>query len=504
MNIIDKFLNSITMYRLVLYGLTALALISVVFGFTGVLSFSGFDLIISAVILLVVCHVVNLILAKIFKVSANVESSSITALILFFLLYPGLDLTSIGTMVIAAVLAMLSKYILKIKRKHIFNPVAIAAVILDLSGSGLVIWWVGSRVLLPFTLILGLMIVRKLRRFTLFLSFVAVSLTVMMLYGLSANENLVDVLTLAFISWPLIFLGTVMLTEPLTTPPGKKLQMIYGALVGLFFTLQFKFGPVYPTPELALVIGNIFSFLVSSKQRLILSLQQKIELAPNIYEFTFRPDQKLLFAAGQYLEWTLGHPKSDSRGIRRYFTVASSPTEDTIKLTIRTSEKSSSFKKKLLEMRPNEQLTVSSLGGEFTLPHDQKQKMVFIAGGIGLTPFVSMIQYLIDIKQPRDIVLFYACANAQDFVYRDLFKKAEKEMGLKIVYVCTGNQNIPQNWEGRTGYITQEIVTEEVSDFKERKFYISGPDAMVQSYKKLLRALKISPHQIVTDYFPGF
>lgn len=504
MKFIDRFLNSITMYRLVAYGLGCLALVAIVFGFTGVLSYPGLSLIGSALILLATCNLTNLVLSKLFKIPANVESASITALILFFLLFPELNAEGLLTLVAAGVISMLSKYVLRIKKSHIFNPAAITAVILDLAGSGSVVWWVGSLVMVPFVLILGLLVVRKIRRFRLFFAFLFAAVVALTSFSIPRGENIPEVMMQAFTSWPIIFFGTIMLTEPLTTPPTKRLQVIYGLLVGALFGSLFQFGPIYSTPEMALVIGNIFSYIVSCKQKLTLSLVEKKELASSIYEFSFKSDEKLLFHPGQYLEWTLGHHKSDGRGVRRYFTIASSPTEDEIKLTVKAMDNGSSFKKSLIEMKKGDQLYASSLGGEFTLPQNQNEKMVFIGGGIGLTPFRSIIKYLLDNKQKTDIIFFYACSAGNEFVYQDLFAQAEKDLGIKVFYVVTNSKNAPPNWKGKTGYINKEMMTSEVPDYMERMFYLSGPDAMVQSYKKLLNELNVKHGRIVTDYFPGF
>ena len=501
---IDRFLNSITMYRLIAYGLGVMAIIAVVMGFTGILSYSGLSLLGSAIVLLVTCNLANHLLSKIFKVPANIESATITALILFFLLFPELNAEGLLTLVAAGIISMLSKYLLRIKQRHVFNPVAIAAVILDLAGSGSVVWWVGSLYMLPFVLILGFLVVRKIRRFQLFFAFLFAAVIAITAFSLFRGENIPEVLIQTVTSWPIIFFGTIMLTEPLTTPPTKKLQMLYGLLVGVLFGSQFQVGPVYSTPEMALVIGNIFSYIVSCKQKLTLSLIEQKELAPSIYEFSFQPNEKFYYSPGQYLEWTLAHKKSDTRGVRRYFTIASSPTENEMKLTIKAMENGSSFKKHLLAMKKGDLMYAASLGGEFTLPKDNHQKLVFIAGGIGLTPFRSMIKYLIDKKQKMDIVFFYVCSNESEFVYKDLFAEAEKCIGIKIIYVVTNTKNAQHNWKGKTGYIDKEMLTSEVPDYMERMFYISGPDAMVQSYKRLLREVNIKGGRIITDYFPGF
>lgn len=492
------------MYRLTLYGLLVIAFVSFVLSIFNVLSFDALNLLLSALILVTASYLTNHIFARIFKAVINIESSFITALILFFLMPPMDSLQSALLLVASGTIAMASKYILSINKKHIFNPAAVAAFALSFSPNTLAIWWVGTPMLLPIVTIIGLLIVRKIRRFHLFFSFLITGLLSIMLFGYLNESDGREMFYQAFTSWPLIFFGTVMLTEPLTTPPTKKLQMIYGALTGILFGLPLNLGIFYSSPEFALLIGNIFSFVISPKINLLLKLSEKVKLAPDIYGFKFLPDQKLNFAPGQYLEWTLSHRNPDSRGNRRYFTIASSPKRDTFEIGVKISDNSSSYKRALLSMSPGDKLFASHLSGDFTLNQTINEKTVFIAGGIGITPFKSMAEYLIDSKQKKDIVLFYACAAPSEFVYKDVFDKAGYSTGLRTVYVVTKPEKAPKNWAGRAGRITEDMIKQDVPDYKDRKFYISGPNSMVQTYKELLANLGVAKNKIVTDYFPGF
>jgi ferredoxin-NADP reductase len=503
MRYIDRFLNSITMYRLVLIGLEILAAISLVATFFGKLSFNWIGLIVSFLVLMIVCYVVNFGLAKVLKAPMNIESAGITALILFFIIAPPESGTEVLTIVALAALAMISKFAFTINHKHLFNPAAIAAVIIGLGGSGMAIWWVGSVVLLPFTLILGLLIVRKIRRFEMFATFLLVSLLALIISGISVSQTWTEVLAVSVTSWPLIFFGTIMLTEPATTPPGRKWQIMYAAVVGVLFSIQFKIGSLYSTPELALVTGNIFSYIVSPKQKLRLILESSRRLSGDIYEFIFLTKSKLIFKAGQYLEWTLPPLHLDNRGNRRYFTIASSPTEETIRLGVRVFEKSSSFKKQLMALKSGEEIFTAQLSGDFVLPTDKTKKLVFIAGGIGITPFRSMIKYLIDQKEKRDIVLLYAVLTPENLVYRDIFEEA-KSIGLRTEYVITDSTKVPNNWSGRVGYINEKMLSTVMTDYKERMYYLSGPEAMVATYTTLLCGVGIPRKQVRKDYFPGF
>jgi ferredoxin-NADP reductase len=323
-------------------------------------------------------------------------------------------------------------------------------------------------------------------------------------FAVLKGSNLTTVMRQAFIDSPLLFFAFVMLTEPLTTPPTKRLQIYYGAIVGFLFAPQVHVAGIYSTPELALVVGNVFSYLVSPKEKLLLVLREKLKISPTIYDFVFESNRSMAFRPGQYLEWTLGHKHADSRGNRRYFTIASAPTEKEIRMGVKFYEEPSSFKKTLEGFRPGSTIVAGQLAGDFVLPEDQHKKLVFIAGGIGVTPFRSMIKYLIDTKQKRDIVLFYSNKEVGDVVYTDVFEEAAEKNGLKTVYTLTDRGQVPPNWQGQIGMVNEQMIKAHVPDYKDRLFYISGPRGMITAFEDVLAEMGISRSQIKVDFFPGF
>src|SRR6266568_8903150 len=114
------------------------------------------------------------------------------------------------------------------------------------------------------------------------------------------------------------------------------------------------------------------------------------------------------------------------------FTMASSPTEKEIHIGVKFSEPSSKFKRALLAMQPGDAVEVGQIAGDFTLPKDPAQKLVFVAGGIGVTPFRSMLKYLLDTGQKRDIVVLYVVTRPGDLVYDGVLRQAEMT-GVRIV-----------------------------------------------------------------------
>ena len=495
---IDDFLNGITMYRLVLYYLSALWLWAFALSVLGKLAFSPLALLFSLIIAVAISWIANLIFAHVFKAPTNVESLYITALILVLIVTPLQSSSYIQYFIFmswVSLWAMASKYIFAIGKKHLFNPAAFAVALIALTLGQGASWWVGSLSILPIVLLGGILIVRKLKRYDLVFSFVFTAVITIFLGSVLSGRDPVAALTNALLNSPLLFFAFVMLTEPLTTPPTNKMQIWYGALTGFLFYPQMHIAGVYSTPELALLVGNIFSYAVSPKEKLLLILKEKIQVAQNTFDFVFATDRAINFSPGQYLEWTLPHAKPDDRGNRRYFTIASSPTEKEIKMGVKFYSEPSTFKKTLLSMKVGENLV---------LPKDKNQKLVFIAGGIGVTPFRAMLKYLLDKNEKRDISIFYANNSLEEIAYKDVFDRAQEDLGIKTVYCLTDSEKIPADWTGHCGRIDADLIKKEIPDFAQRTFYISGPRGMILAYQDVLKKLGVQEKQIITDFFPGF
>jgi ferredoxin-NADP reductase len=145
-------------------------------------------------------------------------------------------------------------------------------------------------------------------------------------------------------------------------------------------------------------------------------------------------------------------------------------------------------------MRPGDTIIAGQLAGDFTLPKNKKQKLAFIAGGIGITPFRSMIKYLSDRGEHRDIALFYSNRTAREITYRDIFDEAKQKIGMRTIYMNTQDGS----------RLTADIVKKEIPDYGERMFYISGTHAMANAFQKTLREMGVPRRNIKTDFFPGF
>ncbi len=473
------------MYKLMMYFLLVLLGAAAILSAVKILPYNPIAIVGQTVFLVFFCWYINQFLAKLFKTTPNPESPVITALILAAIMGPiSLVTSNIVILALAALAAMASKYLIATKQSHIFNPAAFGAVVVGLLGFPSS-WWIGSPALLPIILIGGILVVQKIRRWPLVITFLAVY---------SGFHLILRDPVLVRLNPALFFLTFVMLIEPLTSPAGKKERLIYGGVVAASLVALHNLAPNLTFPlELALLVGNVYARVVTKDFRQTLKLVRRHDLTPSITEFWFQPIRPANFIPGQFLEYTLPHPKPDSRGIRRWFTIAASPTEGQILITTKFSEKSSSFKQALRKMKIGDEITASKVEGDFVLPANQADsanKLIFVAGGIGITPYRSMIKYLLDKNEKRDIVLLYGAKTEQDFVFKDIFAEAEAKGWLKPIYVTTP--------------LSAELVKEKVPDWHECTIYVSGPEPMVESLEKQLLAISVPDARLKRDYFPGY
>ncbi len=507
MKFLDKLLNRVTMYRLAIYYLASLIIFSAALSIFNILPFNPSHIFFSAAYLVLISWLANLLLAKVFKTQANTESAFITALILALIAGPQSLSDSLPTLTFLGVAAMASKYILAWRGKHLFNPAAAAAVISALVLNQAASWWVGSIWVAPLIILGGLVVIKKTNRGPLLLSFLLAYLVLTLIFW---PQSFYDLSTALGFMWGLLvntailFFAFIMLTEPQTSPKRKAGRLVYGVFVAVMLVIFQTYLAVPYTLELALLVGNVFAFTISPSIRASLILRAQEQLAPNIYGFWFARQRHFNFIPGQFLEWTAYHAKADSRGIRRYFTIASSPAEKDLLLAAKIPGQASSFKKSLLSLRREDKISATGPEGDFVMPAEERAKLVFIAGGIGITPFRSMVRYLLDKNLSRDIVLLYSANTVEEFVFGDVFSEAQNRFAMRTVYAISEKRNVPEGWGGETGFIDTEMIKRQIPDWQDRIFYISGPEPMVRSMENILQGMGISGDRIKTDYFPGY
>jgi ferredoxin-NADP reductase/Na+-translocating ferredoxin:NAD+ oxidoreductase RnfD subunit len=487
------------MYRAVLYGLYLMVATALGLSLFGQLSFTLASLIVTLIILLVVSYAVNRLFAWTFSVPHNPESWQITALIIFFLIFPQSDFKGYLYVGIIAAIAMASKFLLAIRGRHIFNPAAVAVVIGGLLGVLNAAWWVGTLFLLPVLLIVGFLLTWKLRHFWMVGAYMFVTLVTTTVLAKIGGHDMGEAIKGAVISGPMIFAGTIMLTEPLTSPTTKRSQIFFGMLVGALSGGHLGW---ISKPDVAILVGNVYAFMLGARRSISLNYVGTRELAPTIHEFLFKPEHRLKFKPGQYIELTLPHDGPDDRGIRRVFSIASRPGAEYLRLGLVMPETGhSTFKQALVNLETGTVVRATQIGGSFTLPRSHRKPLVLVAGGIGITPFRAMLDELTEKGEKRQVTLFYAVRRQELAVYTDIISQAIRTIGLGVVIVVSEPS---ADWTGETGRLTVETIAKYAPDLADSKIYISGPNAMVQDFQRDLRTYAVSPGNIVTDYFTGY
>ncbi len=501
---LDGLLDRLTMYKLLLYYLIGLLGVAIALCVTGQLHSTPFDIAGSAIFLVLVCWTTNQIFSQFLQIPANGDSTHITALILALIITPGLTQDNILFMLMAGVLAISSKYLITIKGKHLFNPAAFAVLLTAYAANHTASWWVGNLYMAPFVIIGGLLLMRRIRRTSMVSVFFATSLIASAVYALIAQASVSHTIHAMIFESAMLFMGFVMLTEPQTSPGTKQNELRYSVLTGLLFSPRIHLGSIFSTPELVLCIGNIYAFLVNPQVKLMPKFNQKIQITPDTYEFQFDPGKKFNFKPGQYMEFTLPHEGTDLRGQRRYFTIASAPTESTLRIGVKFYPNSSSFKKSLFWFNKQTLLSATNLGGDFTLPKNKQQRLVFIAGGIGVTPYRSMIKYMLDFGEKRPVTLLYSANTAADIAYMDIFEQARAQLGIDVFYNLTVPNTPLPDARYQAGVITPELLKKQVPEFQNALFYVSGPHGMVVAIEKALSQFGVPRRNIKTDFFSGY
>lgn len=219
--------------------------------------------------------------------------------------------------------------------------------------------------------------------------------------------------------------------------------------------------------------------------------------AQNIKTFYFKPDKPVRYLAGQFTELSLPHNNPDERGIKHWFTLSSSPAEELLSITTKFSDPGSTFKQTLQNLKKGQVFTAADPMGDFVLPKNSQKGLLFVAGGIGITPFRSMVKWLTDAGEKRDIHLIYAVSDQAELAFLDIFK----DYGLRLNIITS---NPTKDWRGLTGKLSGQKILDIIGPLNDRLLYISGPEPMVEALERDLLNKGVPREQLVGDFFPGY
>ena len=503
---LDAYLGRFTMYRLVLLVLAVLAAYSLLLDALGWLTFGIPNLLAHLALCLGLTYISNRGLAALFRVQPHSESSLITGLLLYFLFWPTqlgpafapMDLAGVA---LACVLASASKYALAWRGRHVFNPAAAGAFITGLTGLNIATWWAGTPAML-WLLVPGVLLVLYRTRKTLMAAvFILVAAAVVAVVQMPSGVHLGSAVWQTLAQSPVLFFAGFMLTEPLTLPPRRWQQLAMAAVVGVLLAAPFNFGFMANSPELALLVGNLLAFLAGQRGSVRLLFSHSRSLTPTTTEFVFRPQRPLRHAPGQYLELDLPHAKPDGRGRRRVFSLTSPPDAKHVKIGVGTADPVSAAKRKLLSLKPGEELTATTVAGDFVLPKGS-DPVLLIAAGIGITPYLAHLSG--GVARERDTVLLYLARSASELAYA-----AElQDSGARIV-ARLADGSVPPDFIEDAGALLApgtrldgHALKRLVPDIGQRRVFISGSPASVGSLRRAAR--HAGARRIHVDSFAGY
>lgn len=235
--------------------------------------------------------------------------------------------------------------------------------------------------------------------------------------------------------------------------------------------------------------GNPEKYAHKSHESHELTLIEKEHLVDNVWAFRFNPDQPLSWTPGQFIRIEIPHDKSDSEGKKRWFTISSTPHDGFVQITTRVTD--TTFKQALAALDVGETVQlIEQPDGDFVWK-DSSKPLVFVAGGIGVTPFYSMLKARGHSGRPVAATLVYN-GRTDDLPFKAEFDEASKRHPeFKVLYVI-GEQ-----------LITEKLI-ELILDLLSSQVYISGPEPMVETLSKQLEEIGITKDRLHGDFFPHY
>jgi ferredoxin-NADP reductase len=236
----------------------------------------------------------------------------------------------------------------------------------------------------------------------------------------------------------------------------------------------------------------------------ISKLLERKEIAEETMEFHFSKPEGFNYKPGKHIEITLiNPPETDEEGNSRVFSLVSAPYEPN--LIVATRMRDSAFKRVLKTMPLESEVYIEGPYGSLILHSDSSKPAVFIAGGIGITPFMSMIRYATKENLPHKIFLFYSNRRPEDTAYLEELQQKEKENpNFRLIATMTQTENSKLPWHGETGYISEAMIKKYVEDITRPIYYLAGPPGMVSAMREILVKMGVIEDNIRTEEFGGY
>ena len=232
-------------------------------------------------------------------------------------------------------------------------------------------------------------------------------------------------------------------------------------------------------------------------------LKARKDLCKGTCGFCFEKPPSFEFRPGQFANFLIAPAITDPGGGTRTLSIASAPHE--AELMIATRMRDTGFKRALSALPIGSDVDIQGPFGDFTLLHGTEQPAVFLAGGIGITPFRSMIRHAIQTNSQQRIFLFYSVRDLAEAAFWGELQEADQfNSHFKLVLTLTRPAEMKPGWQCETGYITEAMLRKSLPDLQVPKFYIAGPPAMVTSMSRMLTAAGVPDEHIRVEEFAGY
>jgi ferredoxin-NADP reductase len=220
--------------------------------------------------------------------------------------------------------------------------------------------------------------------------------------------------------------------------------------------------------------------------------------------FHFEKPAQFDFTPGQSADVTLPNPpETDAEGNTRTFSIASSPFEN--QLMFATRMRDTAFKRSLKKVPIGTDVRIEPATGSFTLHKNSAKPAVFLAGGIGITPFLSILRQAAHDRLGHKLCLFYSNRRPQDAPFlEDLRTLAASNSNFQLVCTMTAMQQSQKEWQGEMGVINREMLSRHLIDLQGPIYYVAGPPAMVAGLRKMLVGADIDEDDIRSEDFAGY
>ncbi|HYA20491.1 MAG TPA: FAD-dependent oxidoreductase [Burkholderiales bacterium] len=234
-------------------------------------------------------------------------------------------------------------------------------------------------------------------------------------------------------------------------------------------------------------------------------LIERNEVAEGTMAFTFERPSDFNFTAGQFLTVIVPNPPfSDAKGNRRTFSIAS-PPQELAHLEIATRMTDSALKRSLAELPLSTPVELFGPAGSFVLHKASSMPAVFIAGGIGITPFRSMINDAFARHLTHQITLVYSNRNLEGAAFHDEFlRAAEAHTKFKYIPTMTEANKSHRQWSGLRRIVDAHFLREHIGDIMAPVFYIAGPPGMVTGINKAVIEAGAEPARVRSEKFDGY